>query len=215
MSCPEPHQRGRDGDQQALGARCRIAAGGLSHLGDGVGIATAAQRRMAAGRLSCFARNGRHRGPARPGASTGRCGVVVARGRQLPGRHCGRAEQGASRPEARSAHRDGRSGAVRGKGATTDSAAALATASRPQHRPAMQRSPWPPATQSRQPSHRRWDCDLRCQSPWSRAPAAVTSCPAGGVVASIVRRDTGEQAPLIHQGRESIAGDRFNQVVGR
>lgn len=78
MSASSPHHCGLDGDRQAAGDRRRTC----SQAG--------AQRRMAAGRLSCFARNGRS-----PGEES----------RPVPLRH---RRSRRSRPAARSAHQRGR-----------------------------------------------------------------------------------------------------------
>jgi len=78
MSASSPHHCGLDGDRQAAGDRRRTC------------LQAGAQRRMAAGRLSCFARNGRS-----PGEES----------RPAPLRH---RRSRRSRPVARSAHRRGR-----------------------------------------------------------------------------------------------------------
>ena len=78
MSVSSPHHCGLDGDRQAAGDRRRTC------------LQAAAQRRMAAGRLSCFARNGRS-----PGEES----------RPAPLRH---RRSRRSRPAARSAHQRGR-----------------------------------------------------------------------------------------------------------
>ncbi len=78
MSVSSPHHCGLDGDRQAAGDRRRTC------------LQAAAQRRMAAGRLSCFARNGRS-----PGEES----------RSAPLRH---RRSRRSRRAARSAHQRGR-----------------------------------------------------------------------------------------------------------
>ena len=78
MSVSSPHHCGLDGDRQAAGDRRRTCP------------QAGAQRRMTAGRLSCFARNGRS-----PGEES----------RPTPLRH---RRSRRSRPAARSAHRRGR-----------------------------------------------------------------------------------------------------------
>jgi hypothetical protein len=61
----------------------------------GWGVQAEAQRRMAAGRVSCFAMECRTRPPQRGGASTGR---------NIPGRRCGQTAEASADP-ARSSHR--------------------------------------------------------------------------------------------------------------
>ncbi len=78
MSVSSPHHCGLDGDRQAAGDRRRTC------------LQAGAERRMAAGRLSCFARNGRS-----PGEES----------RPAPLRH---RRSRRSRPAARSAHHRGR-----------------------------------------------------------------------------------------------------------
>src|SRR6185312_16173262 len=77
-----------DGDRQAGGDRRRTC------------LQAAAQRRMTARRLSCFARNDGPGGPAR--SSRG----VDRQGKKVVGRHCGRGDRGVSRPAARSGHQE-------------------------------------------------------------------------------------------------------------
>jgi len=70
----------------------------------------AAQRRTAAGGLSCLARNGRIRGP-RAACRVG----WFPRGRKFQRRGCAIGGRGVSRPWARSTHRRGRMGRSKGQ----------------------------------------------------------------------------------------------------